>query len=195
MTNCTKWHIVLLCKLHENKIFCNEVSQMAPVKRGICRERTALLFTKDVVSLKILGKKALALLAVCVMLFSIPSANALTGTLPSQGNISIAPMYINTESIAASLTFSGKTANCGTIVTGMIGTTEITATMTLYKVESSGSLTYQTSWSTSAKSDTLSYKSSYAVSSSGTYQLNVSANVYRSGKWESVSISVQKSCT
>lgn len=109
--------------------------------------------------------------------------------------VDISPMYVNTADINVSLSFSGTTANCSTTITGLSGTTKISASMTLERKNTNGTYTLMKSWpAESVNSSMLSTSKTYSVTSGYTYRLSVNGSVTRNSTTESVSLSAEKYC-
>lgn len=98
-------------------------------------------------------------------------------------------LLVNTDSATTNLSFSGTRANCSAAVDGKIGTTKITATVLLKRVNSNGTTTVKSWTGLSASGESLYFDSSYYVASGYTYQIVVNANVYRNGTVENVTVS------
>lgn len=121
-------------------------------------------------------------IALVMLLAAIPFV-----TVSASTNDMVTPFYTNTSSITASLSFSGTTAQCYSTVTGLSGTTQITATMYLYQVNSDGTLSLLNSWNASSSGTLLTVSGTNVVTSGSTYRLLITANVTRNGTTESVS--------
>ena len=100
--------------------------------------------------------------------------------------------WVHTVSCTATLSFTGTTANCGTVVIGATGTTRITATMTLHRVNADGSLTRLNGWSHAVNGATLVMAETHTVTSGHTYRVTVNASVTRNGETEHVSNSIER---
>lgn len=121
------------------------------------------------------------LLVVAMVLSLSISASAAAG-----GDIS--PMYDSAGRCSPSLIFSGKTATCIVKVDANESTAKITATMTLYKIESNGILTRITSWSNLTGTGSLNISKPYSVPSTGyNYRLSVSGTIKDSTGTHSIS--------
>lgn len=129
-----------------------------------------------------------ALCLVLAMLFmAVPGMSVLASGGTELGTALITPYYTNTSQVQVGLSFSGTAANCTSAIIGLSGTTKITATLSLYRVSSTGSLTLLKSWSASSSTMVLNIGQTYAASKGYTYRLSVSAQVTRNGSTESVS--------
>lgn len=73
---------------------------------------------------------------VCVLIISLFTANA-----------SALLRFTHLDSIKAVLNIASSTASCESNVKGKSGTDKITATITLYRINSNGSLTTEKTWS------------------------------------------------
>lgn len=127
------------------------------------------------------AKVCSVLLAVAMVLSLSISASAAAG-----GDIS--PMYDSVGRCSPALVFSGKTATCIANIRANESTAIITATMTLYKIESNGILTRITSWSNLTGTGTLNVSRPYSVPSVGyNYRLTISGTVKDSTGTHSIS--------
>ena len=113
---------------------------------------------------------------------STPSGVTTTQYVPNK------PLWQNVNSATARLTFSGTTAHCSAIIAGLSGTTSITATMRLERVNGNSATTVAT-WTQTVNGSRLVMSESNAVTANGTYRLRVDATVVRNGVSESISIS------
>lgn len=105
------------------------------------------------------------------------------------------PNYVNTASVKSVLTFSGALAECEASVTGLSGTTLITATIKLDKINSNGTLSNVETWSgLYAKGDYLSFMDSRNCVRGNTYRMTVDTIVTRNGYIERIVTSVDKYC-
>lgn len=90
-------------------------------------------------------------------------------------NMKITPYYLYTDSISASLSFSGGNASCGGVISPS-GTESVSITVTLYKKNGS-SWNYVDSWSGSSTDGRSATASGSSAVSSGTYKVFVSGDV------------------
>lgn len=104
--------------------------------------------------------------------------------------ISIAPLWENTNDVKLDLYFANGNAECVGIINGISGTSNISAT---FKLERKGLLGWslEKSWNKSSKSDSLSFFETDAVAKGYTYRLSVTAKVTRNGVTETVNTSVE----
>ena len=104
--------------------------------------------------------------------------------------ISIAPLWENTNDVKLDLYFANGNAECVGIINGISGTSNISAT---FKLERKGLLGWslEKSWNKSSKSDSLSFFETDAVAKGYTYRLSVAAKVTRNGVTETVNTSVE----
>ncbi len=131
-------------------------------------------------------RKSIAMMLVFVLIISIGASALAAG---------VSPKYVNTSDVQATLSFSGTTANCMANITGLSGTTKISASMTLERKNTNGTYTLLKTWSTeSTNSDEFSMSKAYAVTKGYTYRLTVSGNVTRNGTTEPVSAWVENVC-
>lgn len=100
----------------------------------------------------------------------------------------ISPQYDAATRCTPVLSFSGKNATCSLSIRARESSGKITATMTLYKIESNGVLTRITSWSNLTGTGSLDISRPYSVPSVGyNYRLSVSGTINDSTGTHSVS--------
>jgi len=100
----------------------------------------------------------------------------------------IQPLWVNVSNVSAGLSFSGSKANCSAMVQGAVGTTKITATITLERKTGTNSYTTVKTWPNQSVSGSFfTFSDSYTVTAGYTYRLTVTANVTRNGTTETVS--------
>ncbi len=124
-------------------------------------------------------------------LFAVILSSILCGLLGTTGfaltvqPVGMSPMYVNTTSISASLTFSGDTATLKGTVQGKTGVTQISANTQLQR--KSGT-TWETieSWSNTLYSDQLSISKTATVSKGYTYRVKLDAKVTAGSVTESI---------
>lgn len=133
-------------------------------------------------------KKICVLLLVFSVLLAVGiSAFAQKKPSGSQTDSGIHILWVNTDSATASLNFSGNCADCTSEIFGKTGTTKITATALLKRVDGNGTTTVKAWTGLSASGDSFYFDRNYYVSSGATYEFEIDAKVYRNGKAESVS--------
>ena len=132
------------------------------------------------------------IVALCMVLAMLVMAVPSVGSLALDGTVPITSYYTNTSQVQVGLSFTGTTANCSSTIIGFSGTTKITATLSLYRINANGSLTLLKSWTASSSITMLNIGETYAVSAGYTYRLSVSAQVTRNATTESVSNSVDR---
>ena len=133
-------------------------------------------------------KKIIVLLLAFSVIFTVGiPAFAQKKPSGSQTNSGIHVLWVNTDTDTASLNFSGDCAECTSEIFGKEGTTKITATALLKRVDSNGTTTVKAWTGLSASGDTFYFDRNYYVSSGSTYEFEIDAKVYRNGKVESVS--------
>ena len=145
---------------------------------------------KDVISMKIRRLLACMLATLLMLTLCVPlAAQAQTSSEPSEAIVT--HRWLNVADISLSLRLSnGNVISTGTI-TGLSGTSYISATYTLEKKGLFGGWSTVNSWSKTANGSSL--LSSEAISGTGgTYRLSVSAKVTRNGVVETISASVEK---
>lgn len=115
-------------------------------------------------------------------------------TIKIISNQVITPRWQNTDSVKAVLSFTGTKANVYTRVLGKLGTTKITATVTLQRVNTGGLTTIKTWSGLETLGEELVYEDSYYVTRGYTYRLTINAKVYKDGSYESVSVYDETYC-
>lgn len=103
-------------------------------------------------------------------------------------------LWTNTDYATATLNFSGDRADCSAIIHAKDGTTKITATALLKRVESNGTTTVKAWTGLSAEGDTLYFDRQYYVAGGYTYEFEIDAQVYRNGTVEYISVSDDDYC-
>ena len=85
----------------------------------------------------------------------------------------------NISRITAGLSMNGNSANCSGIVKGAAGTSGVSGSATLYRVDSAGNITYtEKTWpNLYASGDTLIFSGSYYVSKGYYYRLVLTGTV------------------
>jgi hypothetical protein len=91
----------------------------------------------------------------------------------------------NTAIISLSMQLDGSVIDCEGAVIGQAGTSSISATYTLEKLED-GSYRYVDSWSDNERDMVLATEKDVSGCTGGTYRLSVSATVTKDGYAESV---------
>jgi len=100
-----------------------------------------------------------AMVIVLMLTVNVP-AFAFTAPAKNSGNIHV--MYTNIDDIEATIYFDGTCADCSSIIHGKGGTTKITATGQLKRVNSNGTTTVKT-WTASASGNTLYFDKPYYI--------------------------------
>lgn len=140
-------------------------------------------------------KKILAMLLTVSMMFSISvPAFATIKPATSKENSEIHVSWVNTDTATATLNFSGDCADCSSIIHGKDGSSRITATALLKRVNSNGTTTVKAWTGLSASGDTFYFDRQYYVASGYTYEFEINAQVYRNGKVEYISVSDRDYC-
>lgn len=132
-------------------------------------------------------KKILALLLVVSMAFSagVPAfAAEKPAALDKDSGFHI--LWVNTDTVQTDLEFSGTRADCSCIIHAKEGTSKITATAYLKRVESNGTTTVKAWTGLSASGDSFYFSNSYYVASGHTYEFEIVAQVTRNGVMETV---------
>ena len=137
-------------------------------------------------------KKVTALLLVVMLIMQGGLAvEKAKSSAPKNVNVLVTPQWINTNEIRLDLRFAGGNAECTGRITGLTGTSGITATFLLERRNSNGAYSFVRSWSVSATGRHLTFFGTNPVSSGFTYRLSVIAEVTRNGFAETVSTSVE----
>lgn len=136
----------------------------------------------------LLPKKRIGAMAIAfVMLFALFPTTVFAD---SRANIEFEPFWQNVSRVDVSISFSGTTANLYAGVFGLSGTTRISGTVRLERLEGNTFRSVQ-SWPVLSTSQNLIFTESVTVTSGNTYRLSISANVTRNGVVEHVSNSAQ----
>lgn len=140
-------------------------------------------------------KKIFALLLTASLIFtaSFP-AFAQEKAAAAKADSGIHILWTNTDTATATLNFSGDCADCSSIIHGKDGTSKITATALLKRVNSNGTTTVKAWTGLSASGDTFYFDRQYYVSSGYTYEFEIDAQVYRNGTVEYISESDYDYC-
>lgn len=132
-------------------------------------------------------KRVITAILTLTLLFALGGHSLASGSIvngPSSGIIT--PLWVNIDALNATLTFSGSQANCSARVFGKAGTTMITGTAVLARLNSNGTYTTIKTWSGLVSySDTLIFSGTYYVTTGYTYRLAFTAHVYKNGSSES----------
>jgi hypothetical protein len=141
-------------------------------------------------------KKKMVSCAMAVLLLLTVNTPAFAATASAKNAVGsgIHIMLVNTDSAKATLNFSGTRAACSAVVDGKSGTTKITATALLKRVNSNGTTTVKTWSGLSTTSESPYFDSSYYVARGYTYELEIDAKVYRNGTVESISVTDTDYC-
>lgn len=139
-------------------------------------------------------RKITALLLTLCMLFTAGIPVFAQSTVTSKAGSGIHASWTNTDTATATLNFSGDCADCSSIIHGKDGTTKITATALLKRVNSNGTTTVKAWTGLSASGDTFYFDRQYYVASGYTYQFEIDAHVYRNGTSEYISESDYAYC-
>jgi len=133
-------------------------------------------------------KKYMFLLIALVIAFSLQIPVSASTTQAVSAIIPIQPFWANVSKASASLDHSGTTAYCGATITGLSGTTSISATMRLERVDGS-SVTTVSTWTKTVNGSSLVMSESATVLSNGSYRVRVEATVVRNGVSEKINFS------
>lgn len=136
-------------------------------------------------------KKAITLVVILILLFSLASQSLAAGYV-TKDIVSgvITPQWVNTDQVSVNLSFSGSKAICGAYVIGKVETSQITGTVALERLNSTGTYTTVKTWSgLSAYGSYLDFNGTYYVSTGYTYRLTFTITVYRNGTSEKITAS------
>ncbi|MCL1884278.1 MAG: hypothetical protein FWF81_11090 [Defluviitaleaceae bacterium] len=133
-------------------------------------------------------RKYVSILLALLFTISMQIPAIATTTHQEMDFVSVQPFWQNVNRANATLTISGTTANCRATITGLAGTTRITATMHLQRIIGNSVVTVRT-WTQTANSGSLVMSESATVTANGNYHLRVDATVVRNGVTETISIS------
>lgn len=89
----------------------------------------------------------------------------------------ILPQYTGVAKCSPTLSFSGKAATCAVVIKAKESTAKITATMTLYKVGSDGTLNWVADWKSLTGTGNLTVSKKKTVIYVGNYRLRVNGTV------------------
>jgi|GEM_PF-1197365 len=117
----------------------------------------------------------------------LPTMATVPGEVASMQYIPIQPFWQNVNSATVRLSFSGTTAHCSSTIVGLSGTSSISATMKLQRVNGNTVTTVST-WNHSVNGNRLVISESATINTSNTYRLVVDATVVRNGVSESITI-------
>jgi hypothetical protein len=140
-------------------------------------------------------KKLVSLVMAALMLFAanIPAFAAKADKNAADSAVHV--MYVNTNDAKVCLNFTGDRAECAGFIDAKSGTTKITATGILKRVNSDGTTTTVKTWSgLSAAGEELDIDKAYYVDSGYTYEFEIDAQIYRNGTVEYISISDSDYC-
>ena len=143
-----------------------------------------------------MGKKVLTLLLVVSMAFSAAFpvfASEKVNTL-EDSNSEIHLFWVNTDTVRTDLEFSGTRADCSCVIHAKDGTSKITATAYLKRVNSNGTTTVKAWTGLSASGDTFDFDGSYYVASGYTYEFELDAGITRNGVTEYISVTDSDYC-
>ena len=131
-------------------------------------------------------KKRIFSMVLCICL--------LAGLLVTAAAAAVMPRWTNVDKADPQITFSGSNAYCTGIVRGKADTTKITATHTLYQVNSNGSTTVVKEFAPQTVSgSTLNFSGTASgVTRGSTYRLQVYVSCTRNGMTESFYTSIDK---
>lgn len=138
-------------------------------------------------------KKILALLLAVSLIFAA-GVPAFAEAKPLNKDSGAHILWVNTDTATVTLNFSGDRADCSSIIHAKDGTTKITATALLKRVNSNGTTTVKAWTGLSASGDTFYFDQSYYVASGYTYELEIDAGVTRNGVTEYISITDSDYC-
>lgn len=140
-------------------------------------------------------KKVISFVTAFVLLFST-SVPAFAASAPPRKTVSsgVHILFTNTDDAKAYLDFSGDRAECTAVVDGKTGTSKITATAYLKRVQGNTKTVVKAWTGLSATGKTFYFDKPYYVSSGYTYEFELDAGVYRNGTVEYITITDQDYC-
>jgi hypothetical protein len=131
-------------------------------------------------------KQAVTALLILTLLLALGGQSLASGPSinePCFGIIS--PLWVNIDGLNATLTFNGSQASCSGRAFGKAGTTMITGTAVLARLNSNGTYTAVKTWSGLVSySDMLVFSGTYYVTTGYTYRLAFTVTVYKNGSSE-----------
>lgn len=139
-------------------------------------------------------KKIFALILAVSMVFSAGFPAFASEKTNSSADSTMHIMWENTDVASVFLNFDGDCAECAGYVEGKTGTSKITATALLKRVNSNGTTTVKAWTGLSASGANFYFDKSYYVSSGYTYIFEIDAQVYRNGTVEYISESCSGYC-
>ena len=110
-------------------------------------------------------------------------------------SLSASARWDGADQCSVSLSFWGSTASCSAIITANERTAKVTASISLYRVNSNGTLSNCATWPVKTGTGKLSLSGSYSRAVSGnTYRLIVSGTIKDSTGTHSISASDTEVC-
>jgi hypothetical protein len=140
-------------------------------------------------------KKAVSLIMMLVFLLAsgVPAFAAETGAKKGTDS-DFHILLLNVDDAEAFLNFSGDRADCAAIVDGKSGTSKITASAYLKRVEGNVKTVVKSWTGLSTTDESFYFDKSYYVSSGYTYEFELDAGVTRNGVTEYISITDSDYC-
>lgn len=135
-------------------------------------------------------KRIIAIIMMCCMLFMIvPSTIHAVQIYPVQ------PMWDNTNSFTAKINFSGTTGTVSVVINGDVGVTNITADISLYYKNTSGSwVEIEKDWDYDVDQDWLAIDESFTGVAGREYKIEVNGTVTKGGYAEEISKTATATC-
>lgn len=143
-------------------------------------------------------KKVLCIVTTMLILASISCFPAFADDLSFAGNNNVAksssgeisPFWVNCLAMTPTISKASGTYSCS--ISGLSGTTKITATLVLYEKNWLGNYKEVSRTSGTSYSPSHIFSGTYSFTSGKTYKLEVSGTVTRNGYAEPVSVSTEK---
>lgn len=135
-------------------------------------------------------KKAVIAVVMLLLIFTFAGQSLAVGYETNDGFAIITPQWVNTDQVVTSLAFESSKSICSAFVIAKAGTSQITGTVILDRLNPSGTYTTVKTWnSLIAYGNYLEFNETYYVSTGYTYRLTLTTIVYRNGTSETISTS------
>lgn len=106
----------------------------------------------------------------------------------------VQPRWDVTVMVDMELSFSGNSGTAGVFIAANPGTDNITATLTLYRLNNAGDWVEQMSWDYDVNDDYLSAIETFTGTSGREYKLELEATVTKGSSSDNISKTVYESC-
>lgn len=135
-------------------------------------------------------RKLIAFIMVCCVLFMLVPA-----TIQATEPLVIQPRWANTNTFTAKINFSGTAGSVSVFINGDVGVTNITADVSLYYKNTSGSwVEIEKNWDYDVDQDFLSISESFTGVAGREYKIEISGTVTKGGYAESISKTATATC-